>query len=108
MLRIGIVLSVIWFVGFGGYMWFISAQRLNYLYSHDLAACSQAFDTTPNSGNYEYCSQDARELYLSRVDTYRAGIPRLLAIDFGIIAFCWSVAFLGVVITRLMRRAFHL
>jgi hypothetical protein len=50
MLRIGIVLSVIWFVGFGGYIWFSSIQRLDDLYSLDLRACSANFDRDQNSG----------------------------------------------------------
>jgi hypothetical protein len=107
MVRIGIILSVLWFIGFGAYVWLSSTQRLNYLYSHDLAVCSQTFDTALNSGNYEYCLQDARELYLNRVDNYKGRIPRFLAIDFGVAAFAWSVALLGIVITRLIRRAFH-
>jgi hypothetical protein len=106
MVRIGIILSVLWFIGFGAYVWLSSTQRLNYLYSHDLAVC-YTFDTMPNSGSYEYCLQDSRELYLSRVDSYKARIPRFLAIDFGVIAVCWSVALLGIMITRLIRRAFH-
>jgi hypothetical protein len=97
---------MLWFVGFGAYMWFSSTQRLDYLYSHDLAACSQEFDTTPNAENYEYCLQHARELYLSRVDSYKADIPRLLAIDIAVIAFCWAVVFLGVLISRLRTRVF--
>jgi hypothetical protein len=107
MVRIGIILSVLWFVGFGGYTWFSSVQQLNDLYSRDVQRCSENFDRTQNSVNYEYCLEDARQLYLSRFDTYKAGIPRLIAIDFGIIAFCWLVALLGVLIALLMRRAFR-
>ena len=107
MVRIGIILSVIWVVGFGGYTWFSSVQHLNDLYSGDVRRCSEVFDRTQNSVNYEYCLEDAHQLYLSRFDTYKAAIPRLLAIDFGVVAFCWSVALLGVMIARLMRRSFH-
>jgi hypothetical protein len=107
MVRIGIILSVLWFFGFGGYTWFSSVQQLNDIYSRDLQRCSQDFDRTQNSVNYEYCLEDAQQLHLSTFDTYKAGIPRLLAIDFGVIAFCWAVGLLGIVIMRIMRRVFR-
>ena len=106
MVRIGIVLSVIWVVGFGGYTWFSSVQRLNELYSLDLRACSESFDRTQNSVNYEYCLEEASELYLSRFNTYKERIPQLLVTDFGTVAFGWCVALFGVAITRWIRRGF--
>ena len=107
MLRIGIILSVIWFVGFGGYTWFSNVQQLNDLYSDDVHSCSEVLDRTENSGNYDYCLEDAQQLYLRGFERYKAAIPRLLAIDFGVVAVCWSVALLGVMIARIMRRSFH-
>ena len=104
MVRIGIVLSVIWFVGFGAYTWFSSIRRLDDLYSRDMRTCSENFDRTQNQINYEDCIGEATELYRSRFNVYKERIPRLLAVDFGIIAFCWSVALFGVVITRWIRR----
>src|SRR6476661_6773748 len=53
-------------------------QRLNELYSLDLRACSESFDRTQNSVNYEYCLEEASELYLSRFNTYKERIPQLL------------------------------
>src|SRR5436190_18951978 len=106
MVRIGIILSVIWFIGFGGYIWFSNIQQLNDLYSIDLRACSETFDRTQNSINYEDCMEEAREVYLSRFNVYKERIPRLLIVDVGIVAFGWSIALLGVVVTRWIRRGF--
>ena len=104
MLRIGIVLSVIWFVGFGGYTWFSSIRRLDDLYSLDIRTCSETFDITQNQIRYEDCIEEATDLYHSRFNVYKERIPQLLAIDFGIIAFGWAVALFVIVITRLIRR----
>jgi len=104
MLRIGIVLSVIWFVGFGGYTWFSSIRRLDDLYSLDIRTCSETFDITQNQIRYEDCIEEATELYHSRFNVYKERIPQLLAVDFGIIVFGWSVALFVIVITRLIRR----
>jgi hypothetical protein len=107
MLRIGIILSLIWFVGFGAYMWFSSIQQLNDLYSLDLRACSENFDRTGNSINYEYCMDEAREVYLGRFNVHKERIPRLLLLDFGTVAFAWSVALIGILISGWIRRGFQ-
>src|SRR4051794_19615190 len=104
MLRIGIVLSVIWFVGFGGYIWFSSIRRLDDLFSLDMRTCSENFDRTENQAKYEYCIDEATELYHSRFNVYTERIPRLLAVDFGIIAFGWVLAMFVIVTRRLIRR----
>jgi hypothetical protein len=106
MVRIGIVLSVFWFIGFGGYVWFSSMQRLSDLYSLDLQACSAKFDRDQNSVNYEDCLDEATERYHSRFNTYKERIPQLLLLDFGIMAVGWLIALLGGVITRFIRRGF--
>ena len=101
MVRIGVILSVIWFVGFGAYTWFSNIWRLDELYSLDMRTCSDRFDRTQNQISYEDCIDDATELYRSRFNVYKEHIPQLLAVDFGIIALVWSLALFGVVITRL-------
>src|SRR5262245_12902534 len=103
MVRIGVVLSVLWFIGFGAYMWFSSARQLDRLYSRDVRNCSETFDTTQNSVNYEHCLEEAQELYLSRFDTQKQRIPRLVAVDFGILAFCWAAALVPFAISRFMK-----
>ena len=100
MARIGIVLSVIWFVGFAGYGWFSGIHRMDDLYRLDLQACLENFDKTQNETNYEYCIDAATELYHNRSIDYKERIPKFLAVDFGVIALGWSIVLFGVVIAR--------
>jgi hypothetical protein len=104
LLRMGIVLSAIWFIGFGGYTWFSSMGRLDRVYNLDMQACSENFEWTQNSVNYEYCTEEATEIYRSRFNIYKERIPQLLAMDFGTITASWLAVLLGVVIARFIRR----
>jgi len=104
MLRVAVVLSVIWIVAFGGYTWFSNVRQLDELYRQDMRTCSKEFDITENQTNYEYCIGEATDLYHSRFDVYKERIPRLLALDFGVVAFGWSLALLVICVIRLIRR----
>jgi len=104
MAQIGIVLSVIWFVGFAGYGWFSGIHRTDELYGLELQTCSESFDKTQNETNYGYCVDAATELYHDRLNYHKERIPKILAVDFGIIALGWLSVLFGVVIVRLLRR----
>ncbi len=122
--RIGIVLSLIWFVIFGGYVWQESAKHSGDFYKSSLLTCGEILDTkqeslryiekqedrnekeAANVAEYEKCRGDAEKLFYREVDANYASIPIYLAIDFGIVVFGWLVAWLVVAISKWIRRGF--
>ena len=107
MARIGIILSVIWIIGLGGYAGFSSLRQLNGLHGLDLRACSENLERTGNSVNYEYCLEEATDRYHSRFNDYRERVLRLLVTNLEWIALCWLAGLGGVVIVRLVRGGFR-
>ena len=116
--RIGIVLSIVWFIGFAAFIWSYSVGRTGDFYGHQLDLCKAILDMNNedvaasdprwaiNWANYEKCNDQARELFYSLSDENRRGIPLLLGVDLGIIAFGWLVVWLAVVVVRWIRRGF--
>jgi hypothetical protein len=103
-LRLGVILSVVWLLGFAGLAWFSSMRELRNQYSHYLGYCSAILEKDPNqTGRYGYCLSDANELYLRTVDEYKNEIPWLLTIDFGTLAAGWTVALVGIGTVRCVK-----
>ncbi len=92
---IGIVLSVIWFIGVAGYVLYNVDWRGFYVCS-DTAWVSHV-----NKSGYFILS--AKDVWK---DCYNVGsfLVELFSKDFAVIAFGWLVGWLGFVITRWMRR----
>jgi hypothetical protein len=113
---------VIWFVGFGGYVWIWDNRAKSEFYGWQLKMCdavlserngSLGFFTKredrderadENAAEYLNCREAAERLFLSEMNTRYSGIPILLAIDVGVIVICWLVAWLGIVSVRWIRR----
>lgn len=122
--RIGIVVSVIWFIAFGCYVWTDSTRSNGEFYSFQLRMCSAALDIrnqslqyarTPeerdqgsshNEAEYEKCETDAKTLFFSGTDQLYRGIPLLLGVDLAIIAVGWALVWFVVFVVRWVRRGF--
>ena len=122
--RIGIVLSVIWFFGFAGVVWIWDILDKGEFYGWQLRMCDVLLDekteslqflatqkerderADENAAEDLSCRKGAERLSISVSNARYSGIPILLAVDFGIIALCWFVAWFVVAITRWIRRGF--
>src|SRR5262245_48496102 len=122
--RIGTVLSVIWFVGFGGYVWTNEQSQISKSLLANTDLCSSilkhANDALPNIAdqeqrgklfaenlaNHEECGDRTLRFIASQRDALWKGIPVLLAIDAATVAFGWLVVWLVTLIVRWVQRGF--
>jgi hypothetical protein len=108
--RIGVVLSVIWFIGFAAYTAYIWNDEEHKYWSADQADIfSEAtneclrrsevdywLDSAKWHATYDKCLYEAHARY----------IAKMFALNFGVIVFGWLAAWLGIVVTRWIRRGF--
>ena len=106
--RIGIVLSIIWFIGFGAYIWMLrDIQHVGELYRGQLNTCSillnMANDELQHIENlsdrnkrqdanwkeYEDCKKRASALHSRMLNDEKEGIPVIPAIDFVTVVIGW-------------------
>ena len=123
--RIGIVVSVLWFFGFGLWMWSSEISRIGNFYRWQLEGCSsllhiqmKGLDAVTNAevrerrlaeylAKEKACQAKAAELHREQSDgLFGKGIAILLAIDLGVIVFGWLVVWLVVSVVRWVRRGF--
>jgi hypothetical protein len=101
------VLSIIWFIGFGAYIWMRDIQPVGELYSGQLNTCSillnMANDELQHIENlsdrnkrqdanwkeYEDCKKQASALHSRMLNDEKEGIPVILAIDFVTVVIGW-------------------
>jgi hypothetical protein len=122
--RIGIVVSVVWFIAFAAYVWSDSNLRNGDFYSSQLRMCYTILDVaneslqyarTPeerdkrsseNRAKYEKCNADAKALFFSEADQLYKGIPIILGVDLATIAIGWALVWFVVFVVRWIRRGF--
>jgi hypothetical protein len=122
--RIGIVLSVIWFISFGGFLWVVEGNRIGEQYVYALTFCRTLLNManeslqyiqkpddrdarqSANLAKYDECRADAQSVHARESDRLVGGIPILLAIDAGTLAFGWLVVWLATLVVRWVRRGF--
>jgi hypothetical protein len=123
--RIGIVSSVIWFIGFAGYIWIYSTRDASDFYGSQLGMCYTILNVdnealqyigkqedrnkgqTANWTKYEKCRSDATAFFNHTADNNYKGIPILLAVDFGTVLFGWLFVWFGIGITRWIKGGFR-
>jgi hypothetical protein len=122
--RVGVVVSVVWFVGFGGYLWHDSVTQSNDSFTRFLRICDAALDMEtdalkniqdPTKRDRKFdqnmkeerdCKAQATTSFERILDEQYSGIPILLGIDLATVAMGWLLV-LGVVgIVRWIRRGF--
>jgi hypothetical protein len=104
--RIGIVLSILWFVGFGFFIWSRTTSDAADFYGHQLRFCYAILDTDKNWPNYERCKDDAAKLFSFTFDQNVKGIPILIGVDLASVAIGWLLVWCVVAIVRWIRRGF--
>jgi hypothetical protein len=129
--RIGILLSMIWFVSFAGFIWTSNNRHAADFYGGQLRLCQAILDSynfslqyiqDPDKRNkaseenwtkYEKCQRDAEEFYHRDVGDrsswgdWGRGLLLLFGIDLATIVFAWLLAWFGVVTVRWIRRGFQ-
>jgi hypothetical protein len=102
--RIGILVSLVWFIGFAVYVWGNETQRGNKIYRMSLAKCEAALGAGNNWAQYEMCNDEAAESLHSQFDDLKRDIPILFAVDVGTVVLSWFIVLSGIMITRWVRR----
>jgi hypothetical protein len=123
-MRIGIVLSVVWFVGFGAYIWVSEIGPRMHSYQFQLKTCVQILNMAndalqdvqnqndrdkrqaANWARYEKCQGKATMFLNREIDNVYRTIPIFLAVDFGIILVFWLLAWFAAPIRHLIKRGF--
>jgi len=129
--RIGVILSVIWFIGFAGYIWHADRKEKADFYVWQLHMCSEIWDTeneslnyiqdpnerdkreASNRAKYDQCNEEARKFYAVQIGE-NAGRPHwglamglLIGVDLLTIGIAWLLAWLTISVVRWVRRGFH-
>ncbi len=128
--RIGVLLSVIWFVGFAWFLWTGSKGHALDFYGGQLRMCGAILDADnsalqyiqdldkrnarqdENWTNYEKCKENAEQFYHRNAGDYASwnqwglGLFLLFTVDLVIVAVAWLFAWLGVGVIRWIRRGF--
>jgi TRAP-type C4-dicarboxylate transport system permease small subunit len=98
--RIGIVLSVIWFIGFGGYLLADSWRTVKRAYSSEFQKCSSPNAVEP----WRKCWDEVADRHWRAQEENFRNVPLLLAIDLGTILFGWLVIWGIVGVARRINR----
>jgi hypothetical protein len=122
--RIGIVVSIIWFIGFGAFIWTDTLRQDREFHGNSAEMCrlilnanneslryiekQGARDKTEsaNWAKYEKCLKDAEAFLDREYEEAKSGIPLLLAVDVGTVLFGWLVVWMFVGVTRWVKRGF--
>ena len=104
--RVGIVLSVIWFVGF----WFYSAREPTPAADAQLKLCFTEFEndkySSETSKRFDDCLRTANAKRFIEMYQFRKDIPGIIVADVVTIIIGWFVGWLAIVVGRWIRRGF--
>jgi hypothetical protein len=122
--RIGVVLSVIWFVGFGGWLWLSSTGAYMDIHQWQLQDCHnlyrkereqlQGFDpqfdqkAAKINSESKACQEEAAAHFERQMDKlfYSQG-GLIFAVDAGVLALVWSLAWIVVAVGRWVAAGFR-
>jgi hypothetical protein len=113
--RIGIVVSIIWFIVFGLYVWGDSARQNGEFYQSQLGLCYSMEDddirmhgqlSPAGQERDQKCRADAQKFFFSQIDKQRENIPILIGVDLATIAVGWALVWFVVFVVRWVRRGF--
>ena len=108
--RIGIVLSVIWFVGFFGYAW--SSAMDNAMNSASTLSCYRLYDASdapfPDKKKYEACIAPIEARFMEQNEFLHSprGVMLFVGIDLATILVGWLIAWGIIAVVRWVARGF--
>jgi hypothetical protein len=102
--RIGIVLSIIWFVGFGGWMWIDSVGENADFYGGLFGMCYSIQSETAR----RECQKHANDYYQTTSAKLQSPevLAALVAVDAGTVALGWSIVMAAVALVRGVKHRF--
>ena len=122
--RIGIILSVIWFLGFGLFLWQRTVEDIVQPYSDTLKACGEILDIdnealrylrtveerdrrqSANFAKYKKCQTDTEVAWNNTLPRNWLTLAVVVGVDLVTIALGWLVVWIGVVIVRWVQVGF--
>jgi hypothetical protein len=102
---VGLVLSILWFVGFAAWGWNDSIEQNRHKFTAGLNDCYRSETQRPSDTDwtqFRECLDKEKALFAQEFESNRRSIPILLAIDLFIIVMAWLVAWL---LAAMLRRA---
>jgi hypothetical protein len=110
--RLGIVLSVIWFVGFFGWMWSHAADEATLVYRMSSSTCYHRYGSSTSQeldmAKYDVCAAEASAKLRTDYNAVRnfssAGI--VIAVDLALILLGWLIVWGIVAVVRWVARGF--
>lgn len=103
----GIVLSVIWFLGFATWGWNDSLEEIRQSYKFAVSACrneSLRLSEPASSAQYKRCQDQESAIFEDELEKNRRHLPILLVTDLVTIIFAWTVMWLIVDSVRWARK----
>jgi hypothetical protein len=122
--RIGIVISLVWFLGFGVWLWTATAEEQARPYKEGLKHCGRMLDIandglqylpvgpardkqqSDNFADYLKCREDESVRWTSNRSEMKTQIAVVLGADIASIALAWLVVWLITVLVRWVARGF--
>jgi hypothetical protein len=92
---IGIVLSIIWFVGFAAWGWNDSIEEMRHNFASGLNNCYRDESLRPSDADwaqFKQCLDKEKVSFGRQFESNKRAIPILLAIDLLVIIFAWLIA----------------
>jgi hypothetical protein len=123
--RIGIVLSVLAFIGLAVYAWAFEARHRDRFYSTQLSMCDRTLRTqndalqdfgtqedrvkreATNQSEYKECKDEADATLRESLNASLQRMPLFLAKVLGLIALAWLIEWFVVAIARWIKRSSH-
>ena len=100
--RIGIILSVLWFIGFGLFVWSYEVRQNTTWYSSSLSLCF----AMSNETDRRTCQADISKVFADQFDQNVKAIPLLVGVDVATIAVGWLLVWSIILLVRWVSRGF--
>lgn len=100
--RIGVILSVLWFVGFGFFVWSYEVRQNATWYSSTLSLCY----AMSNDTDRKTCLADVSKVFSDQFDQNVRALPLLIGADLAVIAVGWLLVWCVVLLARWVLKGF--
>jgi len=120
---LGGVLSLLWFVGFGGWLWMSSVGDRHEWYALQLQRCYSSSvmnreKLQTDNGQYDqkiadisreyyFCTERAKAIFDRQMDERRSHVGKIMAINAGVLAAIWLLVWMAITVLRWGAAGFH-
>jgi hypothetical protein len=121
---LGVVLSVVWFIWFGFWLWTVAVDDANRSFEFHYSLCNSLLEmanqelriaqtqeeryevSVAGSAAYKNCEVEAMTSFRKQVDANYKGIPLLLGVDLASVVLGWLIVPPVVGVARLIAKGF--